>query len=74
MGGGSEIKMKITIDRFENDIAVVETENGDILNIPKLLLPSDAKEGSIVHITVDESETEVRRAEMKKKMNDIFNS
>ncbi len=66
--------MKITIDRFENDIAVVETENGDILNIPKLLLPSDAKEGSIVHITVDESETEVRRAEMKKKMNDIFNS
>lgn len=66
--------MKITIDRFENDIAVVETENGHILNIPKLLLPSDAKEGSIVHITVDESETEVRRAEMKKKMNDIFNS
>ncbi len=66
--------MKITIDRFENDIAVVETENGDILNIPKLLFPSDAKEGSIVHITVDESETEVRRAEMKKKMNDIFNS
>ena len=64
--------MKITIDRFENDIAVVETENGDILNIPKLLLPSDAKEGSIVHITVDESETEVRRAEMKKKMNGIF--
>lgn len=66
--------MKITIDRFENDIAVVETENGHILNIPKFLLPSDAKEGSIVHITVDESETEVRRAEMKKKMNDIFNS
>ena len=64
--------MKITVDRFENDIAVVETENGDILDMPKLLLPPNAKEGSIVRITVDESETEMRRAEMKKKMNGIF--
>lgn len=64
--------MKIIIDRFENEFAVVETENGDFIDMPKSLLPSESEEGSIIYITLAEDETAKRRNEMKTKMNNIF--
>lgn len=40
---------RYTIDRFEGDIAVLENrENGEILNIDRKKLPSDAKEMDIL--------------------------
>lgn len=41
--------MRVIIDRFEGDFAVVETEDGITVNMPKILLP-DAKEGDTVRI------------------------
>jgi hypothetical protein len=41
--------MKVVIDRFEGEIAVIELENGDMVDIPKKILPNNAKEGSIVN-------------------------
>lgn len=64
--------MKLIIDRFENEYAVVEMEDGTLQDIPKIFVPQNAKEGSIINITVDETETNHRREEMKSKMNSIF--
>lgn len=57
--------MRIIIDRFEDDFAVVETENGSI-DIPRSELPTDAKAGDILKMSADgytvlKSETSERR-------------
>ena len=54
--------MRYIVDRFENEYAIVELDNGEFIDIPKKVLPPDASEGSI----------NVRRTEMKKKMNSLF--
>lgn len=64
--------MKFTIDRFEGEWALVELENKDIVNIPSIILPKEAKEGDIVKIIIDEKETEKRRRRIQDKFNDLF--
>lgn len=60
--------MRIIIDRFEGDFAVVETENGSV-DIPRSVLPTDAKVGDILKksfygYTVLRSETSERRKKL----------
>ena len=60
------------LERFEGDIAVLETENG-ILNIPGHQLPKDAREGDILVRSengwmTDKAATAARRAAMKNKL------
>lgn len=43
--------MKIVIDRFESDYAIIEMQNGERLSVPKKLFDG-AKEGDTVEITV----------------------
>lgn len=40
--------MKFIIDRFEENFAVCEDENGIMKNIEKSLLPKDVKEGDVI--------------------------
>lgn len=63
--------MKVIIDRFEEEYAVVEIEVGKYVNVPKLLLPN-AKEGDIVKIEIDKEETEKREKYIQKLMNNVF--
>ncbi len=65
--------MKIIIDRFEGLYAVVELENGTLTDMPKQLLPKDAKTGDIIDITINHNETQLRKEKIKTKMNSIFN-
>ena len=44
--------MKLIIDRFEGDFAVVELPNGQMIDCPKVLLPDNAKEGMLMLNTV----------------------
>ncbi len=44
--------MKITVDRIEENIAVVELEDGKRVNIPAVLL-GEAKEGDVITLTVE---------------------
>ena len=60
------------IDRFESEFAVIELANGEKVIMPKILLPDDAKEGSIIHITVDTTESKNRENRIKNKMNRLF--
>lgn len=47
--------MKFIIDRIEENKAIVELENGELLTIPSVLL-ENAKEGDVVTFTVEEKQ------------------
>lgn len=59
--------MKIIIDRFEGDFAVVELDDKTFVNMPIDLVPEDADEGDILHIYVDHEETKALKEERQKK-------
>lgn len=64
--------MRLIIDRFEGDYAVVETDSGSI-DIPRGELPDNAKSGDVLKKTADgfiiaETETRERRNKILKMM------
>lgn len=64
--------LKFVIDKFEGNYAVVELDDKSIVEIPKILIPKNAKEGDVLTITVDVQETKRRRNEIKDLMSDLF--
>ena len=64
--------MIFTIDRFEENFAIVELPNGNIINCPKELLPKNAKEGCILTITIDENATKEKLKKITNRMNNLF--
>lgn len=64
--------MKFTIDRFEGEYAIVELEDREMVEIPRIILPPGAKEGDILNISIDEDETEIRRRRIQAKFNSLF--
>ena len=64
--------MKLIIDRFEGDFAVVELPDGQMIDCPKLLLPDNAKEVSILNINVDETATNDKLKNVTERMNKLF--
>lgn len=64
--------MKVIIDRFEGDFAVVETEDKKLVNMPKQLLPMKAEEGSVITIEVDSEGTDKRRERVSDLMDQVW--
>ena len=64
--------MKYIIDRFEGDYAIVELSDKTIVNIPKAAIPPEAKEGSVIDVTVDKDSTVARSEKINKLMGDLF--
>ena len=64
--------MKLIIDRFEGDFAVVELSDGRMIDCLKCLLPDIAKEGSILNIMVDETATNDKLKKVTERMNKLF--
>lgn len=64
--------MKVIIDRFEGQFAVVELEDRSFTNMPKSLVPCNAKEGTVLSIDIDFEQTEKLNAGMTKLMKDLF--
>lgn len=64
--------MKVIIDRFEGELALLELEDREIIDIPKRLLPEGAKEGDIIKIIIDEEETQKRKEQIQKKFNSLL--
>ena len=68
---------KYCIDRFEEDIAILEREDQAFIEVPVSLLPEDVTEGDClifedeVYIK-DEAETDERRTRIEKKMRTLF--
>ncbi len=63
--------MKVIIDREEEDYFVVETENQDLANLPKILVPG-GREGDVVNITIDPLETAKKKLEVQGLMDKLF--
>lgn len=63
--------MKVIIDRFEGEYAVVEIEVGKCVNIPKTLVPN-AQEGDVIKIEVDKQETIERKKHIQELMSNVF--
>lgn len=63
--------MKVIIDRFEGEYAIVEVEEGKFAVLSKVLVPN-AKEGDVIKIIIDEEETKKRSDNIKNLMDDLF--
>lgn len=48
--------IKATIDRFEGEVAVIKTDDGQEILWPKKDLPEDAKEGSALRLNASTSQ------------------
>lgn len=64
--------MKVIIDRFEENYAVVEINETSFANLPLSLVPSGANEGSVIEITLDEKSTEQRSNNVSRLMDKLF--
>jgi len=63
--------MKVIIDRFEGDFAVVEIDLDAFVELPRILIP-DATEGDVVEIIVRKDQTNERRETIENLMNQVF--
>ncbi|HPF17598.1 MAG TPA: DUF3006 domain-containing protein [Thermotogota bacterium] len=75
-----------TVDRFEEDFAIIEIvqtdgsiESVEFLSVPREEVDSDVKEGSFVyrddsgwHVESDSKESQDRKKEIKSLMDDLF--
>lgn len=62
--------MRVIIDRFEGEYALVEMEDGSMVPVTARLFPG-AQEGDVIEIRIDRAETARRRqliAELKQKI------
>ena len=66
--------MKVTIDRFEGEYAVIELESGETADMPRILIPGGAKEGDVIEIRIDTQETELRKQRISHKLKDLFDN
>lgn len=60
-----------TIDRFENDLAVIRLETGTTMLWPKEKLPGDVHEGSVLKVSLDSNLTKTAETEILAK--DVLN-
>lgn len=72
MSEGNSIQC--TIDRFENEVAVLLTEAKEEILIPKKYLPSQAREGSVVAVKINNIEDLEKQREQTAKdiLNELF--
>ena len=68
--------MKGIIDRFEGKYAVVELQDGKMINIDKIQLPIGIEEGMVIDIsesiTINIDETKKRKEEIEKLTEDLW--
>lgn len=68
---------KFIVDRVEGDKAVLECENGDMVNLELKALPKNIKEGDVINFQensyfLNSDETKARKEKIKNLMNSLF--
>ncbi len=66
--------MRVVIDRIEEDVAILEKDDGSFESMPKRLIPPDAKEGDVLQIIVDRESTVDRKEEITSLMEELWES
>jgi len=64
--------MRVIIDRFEGDYAVVEMEDRSTANLPRSLVPPGAKEGDVLLIEIDKKATAERKKRIRELMEELW--
>lgn len=69
---------KFTVDKIEEEKAVLECENGKFVTLELKSLPKNIKEGDVLEFAdnsyfLDEKETEIRREKIRGIMDKLFN-
>lgn len=64
--------MRFIIDRFEEELAVVQSIEGKMINIPKDIVPSEAHEGDVIVVSLDKDESVEREIRIKEKFNRLL--
>jgi hypothetical protein len=62
--GGSGVPVRISLDRFEgkgNALAVLVTDGGQTLNLPRSLLPQGTKPGDVLTLTLERDDQATRQ-------------
>lgn len=59
--------MEAVIDRFEEGFAVCEKEDGTMININRILIPKEAKEGDVLIIDEDNIQIGINETLKRKK-------
>lgn len=63
--------MKVILDRFESDYAIIEVDEDNIISVPRILV-GNAKEGDVIKIEVDKSNTDKRKKDIQELMDSVF--
>lgn len=68
---------KLTVDRIEENKAILECENGEMVSLELSALPKNIKEGDVLFFDagscfLDEAETKKRNEKIKNLMNSLF--
>lgn len=61
--------MKVIIDRFEGDFAIVELTEGGFADLPKVFIP-EAAEGDIVNIEIEKGTDRIEKN--RKRLRSLF--
>ncbi|NBG88585.1 DUF3006 domain-containing protein [Isachenkonia alkalipeptolytica] len=64
--------MQVIIDRFEGAFAVVELADKETVNMPRALLPTEAKAGDVIEIRINREQTKQRKAKMENRMKNLW--
>lgn len=69
--------MKYSVDRIEENIAICEDDDGNVLKLSADELPQEIREGDIIEKTengfvIDADETQLRRKKMAELQRNIF--
>lgn len=54
------MKHSLSLDRFEGNLAVLLTDDGDQINVPKAMLPKGSKAGDVLTLTLERDEASTR--------------
>lgn len=63
--------MKVILDRFEGEFAILELDVGEVVSVPKILV-GNAIEGDVINISIDKEETSKRIKKVENLINDVF--
>jgi hypothetical protein len=69
---GTEKSMKVIVDRFEGDYAVVELPDKTTVDMPKKLLDPSVKEGDLIEIKMLRIATRDSKFKINKLMDEVF--
>jgi hypothetical protein len=64
--------LRVIIDRFEGEFAIVELDSKKTINMSRDLVPKGAKEGDVLTISIDYDDTNKRRKQIDNLMNKLW--